>query len=253
MDQNLEPQNLQPAPSNLLPLDAPERTVVMWSKGAPLRHVLRHPTNADVIAYFKGFVTRESAETKSLDVQTPALALYRALAVRAEGYGSGVLSGEALARVPVGHRIGAINALGMVEEDPDALLDFHPEFDSVALRAAWGERWFSGLVHHFAPLTQQEELKLSRELNRCVVVGGSRKGETIHALRQEVLLPWWDLQIRAVAGYEGYTYRSTELISRMCPFHKLAAMERWLAGPADVAFPVKPGEVPNETEEAAAA
>lgn len=260
--------NLEPQTSNLFPLDC-ERCIAYQGKrgGQPtgqfFRHWLRRPERAHLLEFVRAKTFREGDLT-GVTIGAAYVKLYRALALRVEGFRS-----PDPQRVPRGERIAAAMMLSTLERDEAAQPEVDASLDFVTLKAlgnATGKpgemQWFTGLVHCFQPLTEEEDVQLDRELSRRVPVGGSRRGETrAPELRESVLLRWYDRKIVEVRGYSvarqplppvkrnekgEAVAEANGVIECMDPFHKLAAMEVLLSGAADVELPAAPDELSAE-------
>ncbi|GEM_PF-5573285 len=239
----------------LLPLGGNQRVASMRRHGTNewLRHELRQPTTEDVLEYWRARVREKKTEGAAM------LELYRRLAKRVAGYGA-----DDPQRAPRLHRVGAVMLVARVEEDAlSAPPEVDPAYDWVMLRALWSPaegqhdmRWFTRLVHCLDPMTADEDTEFDRELNKAIVVGGSRTGETILPLRQAVLLKWYDRKIRKVEGYavpfDDDQGTAAAITKHMDPFHKLVAFELFLSGmgAAELRTPPAPGTGEEELEAA---
>jgi len=233
------------AANEALELGGEERVVAWRRKGKEhvYRHVFRRPMDADAVRFYRA--RQRAHEDGRFQTSPEMLELYRELIVRVEGYDHSdpqrVAQGERLVAVNLLTNVRAANAW---EGEPD------PEHDVVALDALWHDapsgamKWSRGLLHRFAPVTKEEEDALQEKLTRAKVVGGSRTGKTLKATRERVLIEFYDAQIRSVDGYSygGYPVDRHKLPEVMDPFHKVAAVERLLAGALDIELPEAPGE-----------
>lgn len=228
--------------ADLLDLDCSQR-VVTWTDrptGRVRRHVLKRIEKADLKEFYRA---RDDNPLGAL------VALYRKLAIGAGGY---VVRGAELMEfenwrelIPGPDARQVIDLLLTLTPyhgaDHD---DIHPEFDVVRLNAIWnppappascrpGEmQWHLSLEHRFARMTTEDEAELKDQRTRGITVGGSRSGRVLKPIEELVLMSWHDRQIREVAGYAvgGQPLASVEEIRQwMDPFHKLAAVQQWLA------------------------
>jgi len=239
MDSN---QHEQTASDNLVPLDGTERVVVFRDKGRVYRHILRRITADDWKRYFSKlrFETErvgKDDQAQRFDGATPALELYGAAAVRAEGYL--VRGGAALEtlpqwkeRIPGAHRLAAVELLTDVRESESLGGELEPEFDVVLLDAKWGADGdqmlqYRELAHHFQPPTVEHWKRFNSMATEAVAIGGSRSGRTLYRSRNQILVGLYDELIRAVDGYSvaGQALADPDTIKReMDAFHKVAAV-----------------------------
>lgn len=231
--------------ANLLPLDAPERTVAMklLDSGATVRHTFRALTLADIDAYFSEMKVESAREGDGLaweiDLVTPRLKLYDRAIRSVDGYK--LTDGRKLTdlpnwknRVPGPHRLKAIERLIDVarsEGSSGVLLD--PEAEIVKVDAFWSAApgaetmaKYLGLVHRFQAPSVEHWRKLNNASSRSVAVGGSRSGRTIYPKLNRVYAELYDELILSVDGYsfggEPLTERA-QIAAQMDPFHKIAA------------------------------
>jgi len=259
---------------DLLPLDS-EGRVVSWTMrgtGALRRHLFRPVTPEAARKFWKDLnplIEPGGLERANAQVLGSYQSLWMELIRGVEGYAlAGGRDFAALPdwklRVPQGDRRRAIEWMvgpppyGAGVSPADSETEYETGFDVVRLDALWNEdppgamRWHTGLTHKFQPRTEQEEADLRGELSRHFTVGGSRRGLTRPATRALVLVRFYDRMIRGVGGYGLSSHalgEREEIIARMDPFHKLAAVERWLEGSSDVIQPDPPRRVDDEEEE----
>ena len=228
-------------PQQPLELGGEERVVAWRRTGKPqiYRHVFRRPTDADAIGFYRA--RQRAHEAGRFQVSPEMLELYRDLIVRVDGYG--VIAPQ---RVPQGERLVAVNLLTNVRPSKSWAGEPDAEHDVVALDALWHDegtgamKWSRGLLHRFAPLLKEQEDQLQEKLTRAKLVGGSRNGRTIKATRERVLIEFYTTQIRSVDGYQLNGRPAQGDV--MDPFHRVAAVERLLAGALDIELPEAPGE-----------
>jgi hypothetical protein len=222
---------------SLLRLDAAERSVA-WrnSQGQRRIHVFQRITQDLWNGYFARMLFETDATSRTIDLNSAALWLYGQAIQRVQGY---VMKGDVdlctlpnwKERIPMGHRLQAVNLLASVSRSVDGPTEIEPDCEIVSLDAAWnladdgGMQKFVGLLHRFSIPTTEQMMRFSRETSRSLVVGGSRSGKTIHAIRQKVLLSLYDDLIQSVDGYEagGLPLREGALKIEMDAFHKIAA------------------------------
>jgi hypothetical protein len=239
-------KKIQNPVESLLPLDLSERAVT-WknAQGEVRAHIFRRIGDADWRAYFAAISIERDRESQTIDFTTAALTLYERCALRTRGYAvAGGAQVETLARwkdrLPMGHRIQAVDLLIKVEKHEGRNMEIEPELETVALDAFWGIRppskmadappgmlKYSGLLHRFAPPTAEYAQRFARETSRTVIVPGSRTGRTIYPVREKILLNLYDELIRTVEGYgvDGKALVDREAIVReMDGFHKVAAV-----------------------------
>jgi hypothetical protein len=265
----------------LFPLDAPERIVVFeLSSGATVRHIFRRPTDEDAREFFRALqlaADKKQAREKA-DTLKPKRELYARLAVNAEGYPqvrghSGKLceytpapvkvDGKETRRtwhdlVPMAHRLRAVDQLAFCDLTPMNSIgarEIDPDYETVSLDARGFSSdgrmiQFSGLVHCFEPMTEEDRTKFEYDCGRTTVVGGSRSGMTISVPESNVMLRLYDRKIRAVEGYavKGQPVTDADEIRHwMDPFHKVSAVvplvKEWAF---DVRLPGESG--PSEEE-----
>jgi hypothetical protein len=214
--------------------------------GGVIRHVFRSPTREDAIEFFKGQEVKQDDGTSTVDVITPSLQLYAKLAIRAEGFavnGGGHICDlpDWQQRIPRNDRFMAIYWLTRVIRDPNRQPEADPDDDIVFLSAISGESapgellWTTGLVHRFAPMTQQDDLELNRKVSRGLVIGGSRNGAIVRPLKQKIFLELYDKKIRSVEGYDCEP-------REVDPFHKIEAISQLVSASSDIEMPIEIGE-----------
>ena len=281
----------QPAKENaqaLFALDVPERIVAFeLSSGAVVRHILRRPSDDDARDFFRAaqLAADQQSAGEKVDALKPRRDLYARLASNAEGYPpvrghAGKLcefmpapveiDGKKVERhwwdlLPLAHRLRAVDQLQWCTLTPGGAVEIDPDFEVVSLEArgyADGHMLnFSGLVHRFEPLTEEDRTKFEHDCGRSQVVGGSRSGLTLRVPRSNVMLRLYDRKIRAVEGYQvngnqlvtppiGSMHLAAdtdEIRHWMDPFHKVSAIAPLVS---EWAFDLKmPGEDgPSEQE-----
>ncbi|MBZ5703238.1 MAG: hypothetical protein LAN84_15505 [Acidobacteriia bacterium] len=199
----------------LLALDLPERQV-SWrnSRGEARLHTFRRIGAEFWNGYFSRIAVESDRTSRTIDVSSAALWLYREAILRVAGIsvrGGGNLTDlpNWQERIPMGLRLQAIGLLSSVEASAEDIVEIEPECEVVRLDALWNDDGaypgamtkFEGLVHRFTPPTAAHQQRFSREISRSVIVGGSREGKTIHPVRQKVLVKFYDELILSVEGY----------------------------------------------------
>lgn len=236
-------QSAEPADKNLLPLDVPERVIAFRDERGEMReHVFAPPRAklAEVRAFFQQAhdeLLRSGRKPKDgRDLAQPRRALYRALILRTNYKLTG---GRPLAelpgwieRLPLAHRLAAVNLLtGITRAERAAEID--PEFDLVELDADWNGATFgattsfSGLLHRFAPFTEEDLHEFQQRTTRVTQVKGSREERFLQAAPEKVMLDFYDQKIHAVEGYAvgGQPLADAEQVRAwMDPFHKITAL-----------------------------
>ena len=229
---------------HLLPLDVPER-VVSWRAvdegGVIRRHILRPSAKEDAKNFYRTRTPKleQSEAQRERAARRALLDLYAALALRAEGYkltgGADLMTHEDWKQlIPEADRyLAALLVMRVAKFETDAAQEIDPECEVIRVAALWGEKTpgdmlpFGPLAHYLARLSAEDEAAMDDDFTRHVAVRGSRNNETIPALREAVLMKWYDRQIIRVEGYSlaGRTLDSPrEAAEHMDPFHKIAAM-----------------------------
>jgi hypothetical protein len=162
--------------------------------------------------YFRSIEFRSrnngAAEETTLDWKSGAVALAERKLERVEGY-AGDFQQEAEWKKKITPRhIGLVaeQLLRVSASTTDQEKPFDPEAVEIALDAFWPhgdeeKNFFLGLVHRFSPVTAEQKRQFFKAGATSVVVGGSRNGTTIHAVRHGVLLKIYDELVQSVEGY----------------------------------------------------
>ncbi|HLJ89576.1 MAG TPA: hypothetical protein VKZ53_22390 [Candidatus Angelobacter sp.] len=229
----------------LLPLDG-ERAVSFIDGKFPYTFYFSRLTQGDWQTYFEGVVYTTQNQRESqltvLDMENPGIDLVQQKLIRVEGYRGDFASKPGWqAKIMPRHLRPAAWLLrfvgpcdGFGEDRP-----FDPECIEVGLTAAWGitepgkMSGYEGLIHRFAPVTAEHRRKFYRASSESRVVGGSRNGKTIHALRHRLLFSFYDELILSVDGYKVRDQPLTDLNdirNDMDGFHKVKAVELLFAG-----------------------
>jgi hypothetical protein len=184
------------------------------------------------------------AEITTFDWDTAGCDLVEQTIDRVEGYSGDFMSKIGWkSKLPLRHvRPVAYVLRGVSPSKIESDKPFDPESIEVLLDAAWGMlgpgkmTGYEGLVHRFSPVTIELRRKFYRTGAQSRVVGGSRNGTTIHALRHKALLKVYDELIQSVEGY-GIAGRALstreEIIREMDAYHKVKAAEQLFAGTSE--------------------
>ena len=233
------------ATEQLLPLDLPERAIVLGSGSHKTTHFFRRLKDKDR----EGFSSRVDIEVeqrdgemiRTINIQSAALWLYRNAIVRVEGYR--LEDGRPLSevpnwkeRIPRAHAIRAANLLTSVSfSRPEFGTVIGGEGDLVVLDAVWtaddsgaGTRKYSGLKHYFGSVSADQQRRFDRTRNRAFILGDRRRGRTIIPSSQSLFASLYDELIQRVEGYSvgGRPLEGREEIVReMDGFHKSAAAQ----------------------------
>ncbi len=202
-------------------------------------------SQADWERYFEGVTYTSHNEGKAsvqiLDMDTPGIELAEEKLDRVEGYRGEFMKKPGWQKMipprhmrPAAWLIRSVDA--MVENDD---LPFDPELIECRLEALWGMEkpgamlQHKGLIHRFSPVTAEQKRRFYRAGGTSKIVGGSRNGKTIHAVRYKVLLRIYDELIISVEGYtfNGKPLESADEIRReMDAYHKVKAVEQLFSG-----------------------
>ncbi len=181
------------------------------------------------------------AQVTTLDLDTPASELVEQMLDRVEGYSGDFMSKAGWKnKLPPRHvRPVSMELRSVVASDTESDKPFDPESIEARLDATWGMlepgkmTQYNGLVHRFSPVSLELRRKFYRAGAQSRVVGGSRNGTTIHALRHKALMKAYDELIQSVEGY-GVAGRALstreEIIREMDAYHKVKAVEQLFAG-----------------------
>jgi len=215
---------------NLLPLDAPELVVWVTVAKMVLGHVFRRITQADWKVYFTGGAEVPDSGNEIADMDANALAFYRRVIVRVQGYRSGDgRMPETLPSwpecIPLEDRLAAVDLLlktfwtftvdSLAADKSGRRVSF--EILSSDGKPGPMRRYFSA-VHHFRPPTEKhrEQFFLARAMH-------ADEGESPFT----TLISIYDELIERVEGYSvsGRELRSREKIVReMDAYHKAIAV-----------------------------
>jgi len=229
----------------LLPLDLPERVVVLNTPEGVRRHIFRRITNSDAAAYSSGKMLESHRQGQNVEdrikITGPEIQLYDRAIARVEGY-PGTSDGRAFMELPNwkdrvrGARIAAVRVLMEVRKAApaaDCLID--PDYDVVSLDAYWnapsggGNLRYQGLLHRFTPPKQGHWDRVGDFRTSTVAVGGSRTARKItrypnmHGTMAE-------LYDELIASVDGYSVGGSPVCDRkaileyMDPFHKVTAV-----------------------------
>jgi hypothetical protein len=229
----------------LLPLDLPERAVVLGKGSHKTTHFFRRLKAKDG----EGFSSRIDSQIeqrdgemiRTINVQSASLWLYQNAIARVEGYrledGRPVMDlPNWKERIPRAHAIRAVNLLTNISfSRPEFGNQVCCEGDLVLIDAVWsadesgsGMQKYSGLKHYFASPTLSQQDRFNRARNRVSVVGDRRHGRTIFPSAQPVFASFYDELIQRVEGYsiggralDGHD----EIVREMDIFHKYGAAQ----------------------------
>ncbi|HEY6349604.1 MAG TPA: hypothetical protein VI636_09365 [Candidatus Angelobacter sp.] len=198
----------------LLPLDEP-RVIAVKDGKLTYKFHFRRITADDWNQFFEGIHSSSRQEQQSqvntIDISTPGIELVERTLVKVEGYVSRFDTAKPgwQQKVPPRHSGQLSWILRSVAQSEDSgESPFDPERQAVHLDAVWSQTgpgaqvaMFKGLVHYFNPPTAEDKRRYFRALSMTKVVGGSRKGTTIHPSRHRVLIEMYDRLIHSVDGY----------------------------------------------------
>jgi hypothetical protein len=231
------------ATEQLLPLDLPERAVVLGKGSHKTTHFFRRLKAKDG----DGFASRIESEIeqrdgemiRAINVQSACLWLYQNAVIRVEGYrledGRPIMElPNWKERIPRSHAIRAVNLLTDISfSRPEFGCVVPCEGDLVFIDARWtadesgtGMQKYAGLKHYFASASVGQHDRFNRARNKVAVVGDRRHGRTIFPSPQPLFVSLYDELIQRVEGYSvgGRALGGRdEIIREMDVFHKCEA------------------------------
>jgi hypothetical protein len=227
----------------LLPLDLPERAVVLGKGAHKTTHFFRRLKAKDGDGFSSRIdhqiEQRDSEMIRTVNVQSACWWLYQNTIVRVEGY---CLEDDRplmdlpnwKERIPRSHAIRAANLLTSVSSSrPEFGNQVCCEGDLVLIDAVWsadesgtGMRKYSGLKHYLASPSAAQHDRFNRARNKVAVVGDRRFGRTIFPSAHPLFVSFYDELIQRVEGYSvgGRALEGRdETVREMDIFHKAEA------------------------------
>lgn len=224
---------------------AKPRVIVIEERGVKYALKLNRISKKQWLHYFDSIVsTSEMQNSKRVDFfdsTTARVELVESALASVDGYANqGDTPIPQLAGwqqlIPLRHRQAAGNALVDIERvDPTDGEILQLGTESVFLNAVWGAddrggmHKFFGLCHRFSTPTGEHQRRYSRDANRSMVVGGSRRGITKWMGVQATLADLYDELIQSVDGYmlngQPLDAERDQIAAEMDTYHKVAAAD----------------------------
>ncbi len=226
-------------PNAILMLDAP-RIVTFKDGKHTYTYTIAPIPHQEWQLFFDGILYTshndgKGGEINTFDWDTPGLELVARTLINVEGYAGDFMSKNGWQQKLLPRHVAFVarTLRGVVASALESEKPFNPDEIEIMVDATWGNTEFRGLLHRFSPVTVELKRKFFRAGAQSRVVGGSRNGTTIHALRHKSLLGIYDELIQSVDGY-GIAGRPIsgreEIISTMDSFHKVRAAEQLFTG-----------------------
>jgi hypothetical protein len=224
--------------SNLLPLDQP-RVVTFKDRGHVYTYTFKRISSDDWRKYFNAaHVSSENTKDgreSVIDFATAGADLVRRTVDKVEGYAGNFTARENWRELLPPSHLSATFGL-LIATAPDAARadeGIDPLGMTVRLKSTWTSReagkmtQFDGLIHLFNVPTLEQQMKYNRALNRQVVVGGSRSGQTLYPHIEPLLIEFYDALIQGVFGYQAGDHQLSadlvEIRKEMDAHHKYVA------------------------------
>ncbi len=238
------------ASRHFIDLAEPVRQIAIRAGSRTLLFDISNPNEKDWFAYFDAVVTTAEQKDREVIRKTDAgaagLNLLERVLVSASGYPlpEGVTDITQVpnwkAKIPMGHRLAAVNVLlsvVAVEQDDEALV--FGDGETVELEALWGADIegnnirVKGLKHTFETPSAEHYRAYMNKASQSKVIGGSRSGKTVYQGAQRELVRIYDELIQSVEGYslDGDRLTREQIIGFMDTRHKVAAAAQLFAAP----------------------